>query len=99
MSQLNLFTGSIQCHYCGGGSAKPGSPHKWQGFHCQDTGRSVCADCRDIHYINKAREMGTLKEYKPNQAIPSNQKILERLFDCYIIESMTYSEMPIIINN
>lgn len=93
MNQLNLFTGSIGCDYCGGGPAKPGKPHIWDGFRDQDTGHTVCRQCRDEHYVKKARDLGTLKPMKNVQA---PVQILE-LIDPYIIEFMTYSEMPVVI--
>lgn len=93
MTQINLFTGTLHCDYCGGGSAKPGEPDLWHGFQDLDTGQLVCRGCRDEHYVQKARKMGTLKKISKVN-FPAH--ILE-IIDGYIIERMSYSEMPVII--
>lgn len=83
MNQLNLFTDK-QCAYCGHGEPKPGNPDLWNGFMDQDTGDLVCFKCKTIHYISKAKRMGTFKVDLTKHAGAK-----------YLIESMTYSEMPV----
>lgn len=83
MSQLDLFT-DHKCNYCRGGEPKPGKPHLWHGFKDGDTGELVCWKCKTIHYITKAKRMGT---FKVDLSKTPGAK--------YIIQSMTYSELPV----
>lgn len=88
MSQLDLFT-SKKCHYCDGGGLKSKNPNLWDGFLDRDTDQLVCTACRDTHYIEKARSMGTLKKKK------IADRVLEEHINGYVITAMTYSEMPV----